>query len=127
MTKKKMLETAHKLYELCSAGKEEEALKTLYHRDAVSVEAMAMEGEPSAEMKGVKAIKEKHAWWNSVFDVRDAKVDGPFPHGDDRFGMIFEVDAVNKETGERTQMKELAVYHVNKNGKIVREEFFYGM
>ena len=46
-------------------------------------------------------------------------------HGDDRFAVIFGFDVSNRQSGERTQMQEVAVYTVNDNGKIVREEFFY--
>ncbi|MEO0363498.1 MAG: SnoaL-like domain-containing protein, partial [Pseudomonadota bacterium] len=69
----------------------------------------------------------KHAWWDGAMEVHDAKVEGPFLHGDDRFGMIFEMDVTEKSSGQRSQMKELGVYTVDGEGKIVREEFFYTM
>jgi ketosteroid isomerase-like protein len=69
-------------------------------------------------------VRQKHAWWYGAFEVHDAGVEGPFPHGDDRFALIFDIDATNRATGERTRMKEVAVYHV-RDGRIVREEFFY--
>ena len=56
--------------------------------------------------------------------VHDHKVEGPFLHGDDRFAVIFEMETSPKAGGERTRMREVAVYHTE--GKIVREEFFYG-
>jgi ketosteroid isomerase-like protein len=34
------------------------------------------------------------------------------------------MDTENRATGERSQGREVAVYHV-KDGRIVREEFFY--
>ena len=40
------------------------------------------------------------------------------------YEVIFEIDATEKASGNRTQMKEVAVYHVT-DGKISREEFFY--
>ena len=60
-------------------------------------------------------------------EVHDAKVEGPFLHGEDRFGMIFEMDVTEKASGQRSQMKELGVYTVDGAGKIIREEFFYTM
>jgi ketosteroid isomerase-like protein len=75
---------------------------------------------------GLAAIKGKHAWWQDNFEMHGGDVDGPFPHGDDRFAVIFEVDATMKATGQRSRMREVAVYHV-KDGLIVREEFFYAM
>jgi ketosteroid isomerase-like protein len=34
------------------------------------------------------------------------------------------MDTTDKATGQRSQGREVAVYHV-KDGKIVREEFYY--
>jgi ketosteroid isomerase-like protein len=123
---KSIQEIGERLVELCKADDARTALLELYDRDAVSVEAMAMPGSDSAEMKGVDAIKGKHDWWEATFDVHSAGVEGPFPHGDDRFGVIFQIDATNKETKERTNSKEIAIYTV-EDGKITREEFFYNM
>ncbi len=118
--------TAEKLVAYCREDNTEAGLNELYHPDAVSVEAMAMPGAGSAESAGVAAIKGKHDWWNSTFEVHSANVDGPYLHGDDRFGVIFEIDATNRENGERSAMKEMAIYTV-ADGKIVREEFYYNM
>ena len=123
---KSVQEVGDRLVALCKAGEEATALSELYHPDAVSVEAMAMPGTDSRECKGVDAIRGKHEWWNNTMEVHDAKVDGPYPHGDDRFGVIFEIDATDTTKGERMKMKEMAVYHV-ADGKITREEFFYPM
>ena len=49
---------------------------------------------------------------------------GPYLHGTDRFSVVFGMDVTNKTSGERVQMQEVAVYTV-RDGKIVREEFFY--
>lgn len=123
---KSMREVADRLVELCRAGDDATCLAELYHPDAVSVEAACMPGSDSREAKGLDAIKGKHDWWNSTMEMHDASVDGPYPHGDDRFGVIFEMDVTDTTTSERMQMKEMAVYHV-ADGKIIREEFFYPM
>ena len=111
---------AAKLVEHCQNQTEAEGLDTLYHPDAESVEAM---GPPGMDLvaKGVDAIKGKHAWWNENFEVHGGDIDGPYVNGDS-FSVIFEIDATEKNSGQRTQMKEVALYHV-KDGKIVREEF----
>ena len=57
-------------------------------------------------------------------EVHSSTVEGPFLHGEDHFGVIFDFDATDKESKERVTMKELAIYTV-KGGKIIREEFFY--
>ncbi|APX11742.1 nuclear transport factor 2 family protein [Tateyamaria omphalii] len=107
----------------CREGRETENLDKIYAADAVSVEAMDM-GQ-GRECHGLEGIKGKHAWWDSTFEVIEADVSDPMPHGDDRFAVTFAVKAKNKETGEVTDMNEVAVYHV-AGGKITREEFFYG-
>lgn len=116
---------ANELVENCRTQSEEKGLDTLYAANAVSVESVCMPGSPSRESVGLDAIRQKHKWWNEAMEVHSGSVDGPYMHGDDRFSVIFEVDATNKQSGERTQMREVAVYHI-ENGKIVREEFFYG-
>lgn len=119
--------TADKLVQYCREGKEAQGLDEYYHPDCVSAEVGPMPGQDSNEVKGVDAIKGKHDWWNANMEVHDQKVEGPFPHADDRFAVIFEIDATDKNQNQRTQMKEVALYHCDDQGKIVREEFFYQM
>lgn len=116
-----LTEVAQALVDGCRAGKETENLDRLYAPDAVSVEARDNGEGRIAE--GVDAIKAKHAWWEQNTTLHSAEVEGPFPHGDDRFAVIFRMDATM--FGERSQMAEVAVYTV-ADGRIVREEFFYG-
>jgi hypothetical protein len=118
--------TAERLVAHCRAGTTRQGLQELYDPDAVSVEAMAMPGSGSAETRGVAGIEGKHDWWDSAMEMHSASVDGPYPHGDDRFAVIFEFDSTDRASGQRNKMKEVAVYTVNPAGKIVREEFFYG-
>ena len=115
---------AEELVAGCREGREAENLGRLYAADAVSVEAV--DTGMGVETKGIDGIRGKHAWWDANFIVHDAKVGGPFLHGEDRFAVTFEMDAESKETGETSHMSEVAVYHV-KDGRIVREEFFYTM
>ena len=115
---------ADKLVAACRAGNPEDHLDTLYAKDAVSVESL--DNGMGREAKGLDAIRGKHAWWAENFEVLDAHVSDPYPHGEDRFAVIFEMKAKHKPSGEVSDMKEVAVYHV-ADDKIVREEFFYGM
>jgi ketosteroid isomerase-like protein len=120
----KTMEIARKLMELCAQGKNMEALNTLFAQDAVSVEAGA---PPSMqrEAKGLAAIKAKGEWWIANHEVHSAAMTGPWPH-DDRFIVGFQYDITNKPSGNRMKMNEVGLFTV-KNGKIVREEFFYDM
>ncbi len=116
--------TADALVAHCRNHTESEGLKTLYAPDARSIEAADMAGQ-SAEVQGIEAIQGKHDWWTASFDVHDLSVKGPMFHGEDRFSVIFGMDVTNKETNERSQMEEVAIYTINEDGKITKEEFFY--
>jgi len=116
------LDIAKKLVELCKQGKNQEAMETLYAPDIVSVEAMGMPNLP-AEVRGREAVFAKGKWWYDNHVVHAATCEGPYPHGD-RFIVRFSYDITNKPTNTRRQMDEMALFTV-KDGKIVREEFFY--
>ncbi len=102
----------------------EALLEDAYHNECISIEAAAFgEGMPR-EIKGLDAIRQKHAMWESMMEMHSSSADGPYLHGDDQFAIIYEADMTNKMTGEREQMKEVALYTV-ENGKIVKEQFYY--
>jgi SnoaL-like domain len=114
-------EIANKLVSLCKQGKDHEA-HALYAADAVSVEAGGPPGMDRVS-RGLDAIKGKGQWWYDNHVVHSVVVAGPWPH-DDRFIVGFKMDITVKATAERSTMEEMALYTV-KDGKIVREEFFY--
>ena len=98
-------------------------IDTIYDANCVSVESAPPPGG-SAEAKGLDAIRGKWTWWEDNHEVHETKASGPYLHGEDRFGVVFSMDVTNKASGERISMQEIAIYTV-KDGKIVREEFFY--
>lgn len=116
-------EVANKLVENCRTGKEDQGLSLLYSEKCVSMEAFAMPEMASAASEGIEAIRGKHAWWAANFEVHEQQVEGPFLHGEDRFAVIFSLEATEKKSGTRSKMKEVAIYTV-AGSKIVREEFF---
>lgn len=79
----------------------------------------------SMAWEGIKQVKAKGEAWNNEHIVHNASVDGPFV-GATGFALRFNVDVEVRATGERRQMNEVGVYTV-KNGKVVQEEFMYGM
>lgn len=114
-----------RLVALCSEGKNLDALDELYSADVVSVEAAKAPGmERTAN--GIDAVRGKNQWWIDNHEVHSSSVRGPFPHGDDRFCALFDFEVTFKPAGQRFKMEEVAHYTV-KDGKIVREEFFYSM
>ena len=117
-------ELGQKLVVLCRENRDNEALDTLYADHAISVEATSMTGTDDAEFIGLDAIRGKHEWWSKTMEVHSTGVDGPYYHGDDKFAVIFEIDATNRESGERMTGKEVGIYFTEQ-GKIVREEFYY--
>jgi ketosteroid isomerase-like protein len=117
-------EIAEALVSGCREGREGENLDKLYSVDAVSVES-----DPSSEsgtLKGIDAIKGKHAWWEANMEMLDGSVDGPFLHGDDKFAVVFGMKAKDRNSGDVIEMTEVAIYTV-ADGKIVHEAFFYNM
>ena len=118
-------EIADDLVAGCREGRELANLDRLYAPDAVSVEAMGFGGQ-DPESHGIDAIKGKHAWWSGAFEFLGGDIAGPYLHGDDRFAVRFTMKTRDRKTGEVTEGDEVAVYHV-RDGRIVREEFFYAM
>ncbi|MFL5489026.1 MAG: SnoaL-like domain-containing protein [Gemmatimonadaceae bacterium] len=113
---------AEELVSLCRAGRNMDAINSLYSPDIVSVESMGNEAMPR-EVKGVDAVRSKNQWWAENNEVHSATVDGPFI-GDDKFAVYYNYDATFKPMSKRNNMEEMALYTV-KDGKIVREQFFY--
>ncbi len=117
-----VLEVGKKLVALCREGKSDEAMRSLYDPHIVSIEAAEMPGG-AREVKGLAGCQEKAKHWEGAHQIHSAKAEGPFPHGD-RFAVYFNYDVTQKATGKRFNMEEVALYTV-RDGKIVREEFFY--
>jgi hypothetical protein len=113
-------EVAKKLVELCEKGAFEEAVKTLYDKNIVSVEPRVMGGMPP-EANGFDAVWAKTKWWLDNHEVHSTKTTGPFV-ARDTFVVRFEIDVTDKTSGQRFQGSEVGIYKV-KDGKVVREEF----
>ena len=122
-----VLEVGKKLVDLCRKQKNLEAIDTLYAQNIVSVEPFTMGDMPQTQ-EGIKAIRGKHEWWYATHTIHSGKATGPWPHGD-RFIVHFKYDVTSKEgpmAGKRMTIDETGLYTV-KDGKIVKEEFFYAM
>ncbi len=114
---------AEELVALCRAGRNLDAVNSLYSNDIVSVESMGNEQMPQT-MKGLDAIRQKAEWWTANNEVHSARVDGPFVGEDEKFAVYYNYDITSKQQNRRMTMEEMALYTV-KDGKIVHEQFFY--
>ena len=115
---------ANRLVELCRDGKGQQAQDELYSNDAVSVEMEGMKasGMPTVA-KGMDAIREKGRVFNEGIEaVHGGTVGDPIVTGN-WFAITMTMDATMKGRG-RINMEEICVYQV-RDGKIVREQFFY--
>jgi len=104
---------------LCKAGKFDEAGRTYWSDQVVSIEPR--EG-PMSTCRGRAEVEAKTAWWSANHEIHRAEAEGPFVHGD-QFILRFSMD-VTPKGGERMQMTETGLYTV-KDGKVVEERFFY--
>jgi len=108
---------ATKLTAYCSAGKFNEAYNTLFAQHAKSI-------EPDGTIAdGLTAILKKSDFFVATVqfvacEVGEAQIAGNY------FSMAQTFHSVIRQTGEKKQMQEIAVYKV-ENGQIVEERFFY--
>ena len=117
-------EIATQLVALCKEGKFFLAIETLYSDDATSLEPMAYGGMPR-ESRGRAAILAKNQWWQGAHEVHSMGVDGPFV-SPEFFAVVLTIDVTNKDSGQRMQGREVALYTV-ADGKITSDQFLGGV
>ena len=119
-----VIEIGTRLVNLCNEDKGLDAVDELYAPEIVSVEGQGSDEMP-ARMEGLQAVRGKNVWWYDNHEVHSATALGPFVgHRDDQFVVQFDIDVTPKATGERSQLREVALYTA-ADGKIVQEEFLY--
>ena len=105
---------------LCKEGKFAESGEKHWADDVISVEF----GGENPVSHGKDAVRGKGEWFMNAHEIHSVNVEGPYVNGD-QFIVRFGMDMTNKESGQRMQMDETALYTV-RNGKIAEERFFYG-
>lgn len=115
-------EVATKLVDLCRKGDFPTVYQELYSPDCVSIEP---KGAPMELCEGMEAIAAKGKAWNETMEEFHGSTIGEPVVAEDHFSMTMTMDATFKGVG-REQMNELCVYEV-KDGKIVKEQFFYNL
>jgi len=114
-------EVADRLSQLFKEYKWSEAQEELFSEDAQSIEPPGSQGLET--VKGLDAIKKKgEDFNNSVEEMHGGYVSEPLVAG--RYiAVAMGMDVTMKGAG-RMKMDEIALYEV-KDGKIVKEQFFY--
>jgi len=114
-------DVANRLHELFSENKWEEAQRELFSENAESIEPAHSKGMQS--VKGLENIKKKGEQFNEmVEEMHGGYVSEPIVAGN-YIAVAMGIDATYKGMG-RQKMDEIALYEV-KDGKIVKEQFFY--
>jgi hypothetical protein len=113
-------EIAEKLVTWCREGNFNDCYAQLYSPDCVSLEPKGANMEVA---NGMEEMKKKGEMWNSmVEEMHSASVSDPIV-SENYFSVRMTNDITFKETG-RQVMDEICMYEV-RDGKIVKEQFFY--
>jgi hypothetical protein len=114
-------EIANRLSELFKENKWTQIQEELFSEDAESIEPAGTPGLQS--VKGMDAIRKKgEEFNNSIEEMHGGYVSEPIVGGN-YIAVAMGIDATMKGA-ERIKMDEIAVYEV-KDGKIVKEQFFF--
>lgn len=114
-------EVANRMNELFKENKWAEVQEELFAENAVSIEPPHSKGLQTAE--GLAAIKKKGDEFNNMLEeMHGGWCSEPLVAGN-HISFAMGIDATYKGMG-RQKMEEIAVYEV-KDGKIVKEQFFY--
>jgi len=116
-------EVANRFSELAKENKWTEIQDELYADDAVSIEPPQAAAQGLQNAEGLDAIKQKGEEFNKMIEeMHGGYCSEPVVAGN-HFSVGAGMDVTMKGAG-RMQMDEIAVYEV-KDGKIVKEQFFF--
>lgn len=130
------LDVGKRLVELCSEGKNREAIEELYADSVDFHEAMDPAGMgdnlpdgmyPNGMLTREQVLK-GNDWFFENHEIHGGTIDGPYPLGE-QFICFMAIDCTAKVgpmAGQRMEMKEACLYDV-KDGKITASRFFYAM
>ena len=112
---------ADRFHELAQKGEWNKIYDELYSADAESIEPANSVGLPS--VKGMTEILKKGKAWEATIEAMHGGYTGAPQVAGRYFSCNMGFDGTFKGAG-RKQMDEIALYEV-KEGKIVKEQFFY--
>jgi ketosteroid isomerase-like protein len=114
-------DVANRFNELAQSGQWQQIQDELFADNAVSIEP---EHSPGLQtVSGLDAIREKGRQFNEMLEEVHGGYSNVPQVGGNFFSMAMGIDATMKGQG-RMRLDEICVYEV-KDGKIVREQFFY--
>lgn len=116
-------EVAARYYELVKQRMFQEAQDELYADNVVSVEQEAMAGMPLKVEWKESLAKKAEAWNNSMEEMLDGRCSEPIVAWN-CFACSMWFKARMKDSDEISEEEEVCVFHV-KDGKIVKEQFFW--
>ena len=114
-------EVADRLSQLFKEYKWKEALEELFSQDAVSIEPAHSPGLQTVE--GLDNIRKKGDQFNEMVEEMHGGWVGEPIVGGNYIAVAMGMDVTMKGAG-RMKMEEICLYEV-KDGKIVKEQFFY--
>ncbi|MFI5152638.1 MAG: SnoaL-like domain-containing protein [Chitinophagales bacterium] len=114
-------EVADRLTELFNEGKWQEVQEELFADDCKSIEPASSAGLPSCE--GLDNIKKKGETWASMVEEMHGGWNSKPIVAGNFIAFAMGMDCTMKGAG-RMKMDEIALYEV-KDGKIVKEQFFF--
>lgn len=112
---------ADRFHELAQTGQWDLIQTELFADNAVSIEPVNSPGLKTVE--GIKAIKQKGQQFEEMVEEMHGGYSKEPQIAGDHFAIAMGMDVTMKGQG-RMKMDEIAVYEV-KDGKIVKEQFFY--
>lgn len=113
-------EIANQLVEWCRKGEYDKCYSELYDQECWSIEP---KGAWTEEAKGMEEIAAKgKKWQENIKEMHESWVGEPVVNGN-HFAVPMSIEATYAD-GSRNKTEEMCVYEV-KNGKIIKEQFFY--
>ena len=114
-------DVANRFHELAQEGKWLEIQDELFADNAVSIEPEHSQGMKSAQ--GKEALRQKGEQFTQMVEAMHGGYSNQPQVAGNHFAVAMGMDVTMKGQG-RMQMDEICVYEV-KDGKIVKEQFFY--
>lgn len=114
-------EVADRFQELALIGQWEKIVDELYADDVISIEPENQSNLPT--VKGLEAVKQKADMFHQMIEAMHGAYSTPPVVAGNFFTCTMGMDITMKGVG-RINLDEVAVYEV-RDGKIVREQFFF--